>query len=882
MMQEELVIHKIFSETAKGFPEKIALQAKDERYTYKEVESQALRIGAFLIEQEYKRGDCAALILENCPEWGIIYLGIIYAGLTCVGIDSELTSADLDNIFQDCCPVIVFTSNKIHQEKIAQLKYQSLKVLTIESGDFKNIRTQDAQGINLPDVSSSDAASLIYTSGTTAKPKGVILTHYNFCANVRSIEKINICSSKDNFLSILPLYHTYAFMTTLLLPLLIGARVTYAGSFKPEDLVGIIKGADVTILVGVPQLFSLIHKAIFEKIKGIPSLLRILIMPLIKQGLRRSFGRGLRLLISGGARLEPRVGRGLTKLGFKVIEGYGLTETSPVVTFNPPERVRFGSVGKPLPDVRIRIDHPDNSGVGEVFIKGPNVMSGYFKQPDLTAQVKSKDGWFNSQDLGYLDKDGYLFLTGRKKDVIVLSSGKNIYPQELEEYYNQCPYIKELCILEKRQKQFDQDVGRLFAVIVPDFEYFRNKREVNIRERIRWELENLSSKLPGYERIMGFAVTSVDLPRTRLRKIKRYEVSRIYLGQIPQAPLETEFLTGQEEIRQPGLSPEDKAILDSEISQRIIKYLSSQLNKRVNLNSHLELDLGIDSLGRVELGAGLESLLSIKIPEDIIDNTSIVKELIMNIQRITGAPGGIRQSKETQRRLPWGEILNQTPPPGVLGRIKVNYGFLDKLLTWIFKKFFEFTFRLFYSLRVEGREFIPLDGPYVFCPNHASYLDGFVLFASVPSRCAVNLFFIGHAKIFEHSLINWAVKIARLISIDPVAHLTEALQAARFVLRNKKLICIFPEGGRSIDSNIQDFKKGIGILAKELNIPLIPVYIRGSHFIWPRTKRLPRIYPLRVIFGKPVLGQELGNDYGTITKGLRGEVLKLRDDYTDF
>ena len=891
MKQEEFVIHKLFSQTVERFADQIAMQVIDEScwqrftplerelnskvsssfltgYTYREVESLAKRVAAFLIEQGYKKGDFAALVLTNCPEWGIIYLGIMYAGLTCVAIDSELSATELNNIFKDCQPQIVFTSYTILKEKIASAIAQlNLKVIVVDSEDFKTIiKYKQSQGVSWPEVTPQDAASLIYTSGTTAKPKGVILTHYNFCSNFRSLEKLNLCSPEDNFLSILPLYHTYAFMVTLLVPLLTGARITYTKSLKTEDLTRIVKETNITIFAGVPQIFSLIHNAIFEKIRRTHPLLRPLIMPLVSQRVRSRFGRSLRLLVSGGARLEPSVGKGLSRMGFRIIEGYGLTETSPVVALNPYKRVKFGSVGKAIPDVRIQILNPDKSGVGEVLIKGPNVMWGYFKQPELTLEVKSTDGWFNSQDLGYKDKEDYLFLTGRKKDVIVFSTGKNMYPEELEEYYSQSPYIKEICILQKSQEQFGQKTELLFAVVVPDFEYFRKKKELNIQEKIRWELENLSSKLPTYKRIMGFVVSKEELPRTHLRKIKRYEVSQRYLSQ---------FLP--KEVEEYELSEEDRGILDSEVVQRVIKYLSSQLNRRVSLNSHLEIDLGIDSLGRIELGAGLESLLSLKIPQALINNVFTIKELIINIQRIIQDAQRISEFQETQKQQKtWSQILNEAPPPEVLDKITVKCGFLNKMLTWIFKNIFAFIFRVFWFLKIEGRKFIPSNGPYVICANHSSYLDGFVLFASVPLKCAFNLFFIGHLKIFEHPLVRWTVKTARLISIDPVTHLTEALQACRFVLEQKKIICIFPEGGRSIDNKVQEFKKGIGILAKELNVWLIPVYIKGTHFAWPRTKRFPHIHPLKIIFGKPVLWQELGNDYATITKGLRNEVLKLK------
>ncbi|MFC1593101.1 AMP-binding protein [Candidatus Omnitrophota bacterium] len=864
-MQQDLVIHNIFSQVAGKFPRQVIFQEQQgslrKRFTYNEVENIAIRIAEFLVELGYKKGTAAVIILENSPQWGMIYLGIMYAGLTCVAVDCEATADDLINIFRDCRPVVIFTSAQIYREKIINTGLKAKRVI-VDSRDFENIKAGQAGKILLPLVLPSDIASLIYTSGTTAKPKGVVLTQCNFCSNFRSIEQLNISSAKDNFISILPLHHTYAFMVTLLVPVLTGARITYAEGFKADELAGIIKQANVSILTGVPQLFSLIHRAVFEKIKNIPFCLRPFINPILRKKIRAKFGKDLRMLISGGARLEPKIGQDLSGLGFKVIEGYGLTETSPVVCFNPPQHPKFGSVGKPIPGVEIKIFRPDDNRIGEVFIKGANVMPGYFKQPELTALVKSEDGWFNSQDLGYIDEQGYLFLTGRKKDVIVLGSGKNIYPAELEEYYSQSPYIREVCVLEKINQQFGQEVKLLFAVVVPDFGYFRKKREVNIREKIRWELENLSSRLPVYKRIMGFEVDKQELPRTRLKKIKRHEIYQRFLG-----------YDSVEKIVKPLPAAGDEVILQSEIAQKIIQYLSRQLNKSVNLGSLLELDLGIDSLGRVELGSGLESYLSLKIPQQLIDSVLTVRELIVSVEQIKAASTE-RLINPLQKT--WGQILDSAVPVEVLNKIRINYGVLDMLLTGVFKCIFRCWFRLFFSLKISGREHIPSRGAYIFCPNHASYLDGFILFSSIPYRCAINLFFIGHAKIFEHPLIRWAIKIARLISIDPLTHLTESLQASRFVLERNKVICIFPEGARSIDANPQAFKKGVGILAKELNIPLIPVYIKGSDSAWPRTQSFPRSHPLHIIFGKPVLWQELGSDYEEIAAGLRKQVLKLK------
>ena len=894
------MISKYFSRTAQNSADKVCLQIKKGthwvRWTYKETEEFSLKIGAFLLQQGLKKGDCVALILENRPEWASIYLGIMYAGLVCVPLDPQLNEQEIENLIHDSNSKIVFVSHAIFLERnIRRIKHLLNKIiildLDIEEDNligFLKVKDASYENVLWPCVLPLDTASLIYTSGTTALPKGVLLSHSNLCSDFIGIQKLNLVFPQDNFLSILPLYHTYAFMVTLMTPLLTGAEVTYCASFKPEDLIQVIKEAKVTILTGVPQLFFLLHKAIFKKIENIPFLFRPLILPFLKPKIKSHFGKTLRLLVSGGARLEPKVACDLSKLGFKLIEGYGLTETSPVVTINPLKKIKFGSVGKPLPGVQIKILEPDKprpfyteeklqskkgrskSGIGEVLIKGPNVMQGYFKQPDLTQEV-IKEEWFYSGDLGYIDSGGYLYLVGRKKDVIVLSSGKNIYPEELEEYYAGIPYIKELCILGKTEKKFGRMLDSLYAVIVPNLEYFHLKNEKNIRGKLRWELENLSKDLPRYKHITGFTVIKEELPRTRLKKIKRYEVAQKYLK---------EDISPQE-IKKTIFSEEELRLLDTDVAKKVINYLSCELKKPVYLDSHLEIDLGIDSLSRVELGLGLEALLSLRIPDEVIDSISTVKDVILKMQDIINNIAaatekyepGLSEIKEEQKS--WEQILNGLPSDEVLKKIKLNAGFLDKIIILIFKNILLFNFRIFWFLRIKGREFIPSRGPYIICSNHASYLDGFFLFSSLTFSRAINTFFIGHAAIFEHPLVRWTTKLAHIISINPSVYLIEAMQAASYVSRHNKIICIFPEGARSISEELGEFKKGIGILAKELNVPVIPVYIQGSHYSWPRGVRFPRLCPIKLIFGKPISPQDLGNDYESIAERLRDEVLKL-------
>ncbi len=535
MQERKLTIPGLFREVVIKSPGKTALQIKRNnswfRVTYKELEERSLRIAAFLIKQRFNKGESAAIILENRPEWAMIYLGIASAGLVCVPIDPQLSRQEINNLVGDSNAKAIFCSYDIFTKKIKQgIAGNTAKIIVLDFFEqnsdtltrFADIETGPSEINTFPEISPQDIASLIYTSGTTAEPKGVLLSHANICSNYNSIRMLGLASSSDNALSILPLHHTYAFMVTLITPVFLGATATYCTSFNSQELIDTIREGGVTIVVGVPQLFLMLHRAISERVKKIPFLLSPLSLLLVRSAVRRQWGRNLRLMVSGGARLDPEVARDLSRLlGIKIIEGYGLTETSPVVSLNPVEKIKFGSVGKPIPDVEVKIINPDAKGVGEVLIKGPNVMQGYFKHPEWTGAV-IKDGWFHSGDLGYIDSEGYIFISGRENEIIVLSSGKNIYPEELEEHYGRSPYIKEICILAMQIERFGRMIDTLHAVVVPNLEYFKQKNETDIRSKIRWEIENLGNTLPSYRHIMGFTLTREDLPRTALRKIRRY------------------------------------------------------------------------------------------------------------------------------------------------------------------------------------------------------------------------------------------------------------------------------------------------------------------------------------------------------------------------
>jgi long-chain acyl-CoA synthetase len=875
-----------------------------ERWTYGQIEDLSLRIGAFLIKEGFKKGDFAALCLENRPEWAIIYLGIMAAGLTCVPLDPQLTEQEIENLLNNCAAKIIFVSNAVFQARnINKLKSGLNKIVILDLDIEKDnliglaqVKSALSAGVVWPEVFPEDTASLIYTSGTVGKPKGVMLTHKNFCSDFRSINKLRLFSDKDNFISILPLHHAYPFMVMLITPLFSRARITYASSLRSDELLNLMKETGVTVLVGVPQLFSIFYANIFEKIKKIPLFLRLPLLGLIEilwqirrlsgtnlsklalSKIHRTFGQTLRFFASGGAKLNEEVARYLVKIGFTILEGYGLTETSPVVTFNPLKRQKIGSVGRVVPDVELKIDNPDASGMGEVVIKGPNVMKGYYNRMDETLSVL-KDGWLYSGDLGYIDKDGYLYITGRKKEIIVLSSGKNIYPEEVESHYTKSPYIKEICVLGIGGAEEE----RLAAVVVPDTEYYRKVGVTDFNSVIRWELENLSEGLAPYKRIKGYIIAKQDLPRTRLGKIKRYEVKNKYLDELKGAKL-------KDTMEETPSTDEDIRLISSNAGRRIIEALNkyAKIGRQIYPADHIELDLGIDSLGRVELVIALEQALNISIPTELMTKVFTVKELILEIDKLV--PGKWIQKEsflQDKSQTLWNEILNENPAEDMMKKINLTPNRLTILGMLLFAEILRLVFRVIWGLKVSGAENIPRTGKCILCVNHSSYLDAFIVEASMPMRLRKGLFFVGFRAYFEQPLIRNIIKYIRVIPIDPGMHFVEAMQASSYVLKNDKVVCIFPEGQRTIDGEVKEFKKGVGILAKELNIPLVPVLITGSYESWPRTQSFPKPHPLKITFGRPFDFDELKkeglkfgakDEYEAIAFGIRQEVIKLKTE----
>lgn len=840
-------------------------------YTYQEIYQRIRKAASFFKDIGIGKNTHCLALLENRIEWLISYFGLIYNGAICVPLNPELRINEILNLSNDCQAKHIISSEKIYQEKLKghQGDLPQMVIVDADQSQGKIIPFSKADTYPESDspepVDSDQVASLIYTSGTTGSPKGVLLTHRNLISNFESIKKLKIIKRSDNILAFLPLYHAYPFMVTLFVPFFSGAKITYFKvSLRKEVIFGTIKDTGVTILVAIPQFYQKLHTGISEKINSIPRIIRSFVFPIIKQKIRKGLGKSLRLLVCGGARLDKEVSQGFKKLGFNLVEGYGLTETSPIATFNRPGKVKFGSVGNVIPGVNLRIDKPNESGTGEICLQGPNLMKGYFRRPDLTNEVV-KDGWFYTGDLGYLDKDGYLFITGRKKEVIVLSSGKNIYPLDIEEVYLESPYIKEICVMSG--KKDDKSGEFLFAVVVPDLEYCRQKNEADIKGKIRWQIEEISITLPIYQRIQNFVLTQEELPKTALGKLKRYQIKEKYLDK--------SIRTKEEKKSSPEF---DSEIGDKKTAELIINFLSQTLKKEVYLDHHLELDLEVDSLSRVELATELESKFSLKLPEDFFLKVSTVRELILEVLKFRnqGQPEGLSSQD-------WKKILEKDPPDSIKSKLKVKTTPFDILFTYAMKSMLFCFFKLFLRFKIHNKENIPKNKPFIICANHAAYFDGFLIFAANHLKHSTETFFIGYRDIFELSAFRWAIRFARLIPIDATTRLLDSMRAAAYVLANDQILCLFPEGERTPDGKIRPFKKGIGILLKELEVEVLPVYIKGAYQSWPRGQFLPRPHQVEIFFGKPLNYKQLlarhnleGQDeYANISKALHLQVESL-------
>lgn len=896
-----------FVECAQRWPNHPAVELQRhnqlESYSYAELRRMAESVGSWAAENRFPRARIA-LLADNHPRWVAVYLGTIAAGCTIVPLDTALHADQLAKLLRDSGSTVLFCDTK--HVKIAQEAVAGINVgLVLMDPEQLTQGSNDGPWLaNLPAIFNSvsgdfkpapstpdDITSLLYTSGTTADPKGVMLTHANFLGEVEAVFNWVEVGPEDALLGVLPMFHVLAQMANLLLPLVKGARVVYLETLNTTELLRALQERNITAFAVVPQFFYLIHARILEEVKKRGTLAQkafhiltalnralrkigINLGPILFKKVHQTLGSRMRYLVTGGSRFDPEIAEDFYNLGIDVLQAYGLTETTAAVFANAPHNNVIGSVGKALEGVEAKIVDPQpaedgGSASGEVVLRGPVVMKGYWNRPDATAAVL-RDGWFYTGDLGYFDPHGNLFLTGRKKELIVLSNGKNVYPEEIEAHYLKSPYIKEIAVVGLEGKAGED---RLHAVIVPNFDVLRQKKIVNAKEVIRFDIESLSQQIASTKRIGDYEIWQEDLPRTTTRKIKRFEVEkRVKANQTKRAADDSEIPSEQ------PLTPEDTEWLDQPDVQRALAIIreSARSGPPILRPSHnLELDLGLDSMQRVELLNRIEQELGGNVDESQLANIYTLRDLVEAILQ------SAKSGAAPPARPPfagWKAIFSEPPNPEEVTSLarpqpvsNAFWYFVSRILQIVALDRFH--------LRVTGIENLPKTGAFLICSNHQSYLDPPILASVLPAEVFDKVFAVGTSEIFGEGLMRRLARSLRIVVVDPDANLVPAMRAGAFGLRQGRALILYPEGERSIDGTPKIFKKGAAILSIHLQVPIVPVAINGFYDAWPRNKSFQRFSPLHIEFGDPIIpppeSEASEKAYQDLTDNLKNRIIEM-------
>jgi long-chain acyl-CoA synthetase len=899
----------IFAEieqTASLYPDNIALEMfsddGDIRFTYQQTLDLARRLGQSLRNRGVRKGDRIAFCARLSPKWVIAYLGAMQSGAVVVPLDVEYGVKELSSILARIECRFVFSAEEKRvflKQAVEEMKDAPVVVMLDSEQDrdgclsVDSLFQQSQTGSPPPEIGPEDVATIFFTSGTTGKPKGVIIPHRSITSSVRGLLQCLQVSAEDKALAVIPSHHVFASLANILFPLVKGGGITYLRAINSTELMKTLEKARITIFPAVPQVFYLLHKKIFDEVGNKPLAVRTLFGILLKlcRGLRRTtglnpgpavfskvhriFGGHLRLLVSAASYFDPKIIRDLYSLGFTVQQGYALTETFGAGTFTPFDDNVIGSAGKPLPGTGIKLVDKDESGLGEIAISGPSLMCGYLDDPEATAEVL-RDGWFYTGDLATQDEAGNVFIRGRRKEMIVLSSGKKVYPEEVELHYLQIPHIKEMCVMGLSDDQDYARSERLHAVIVPDFDYLKQQRIVNSKEIIREGIAEYSASLPKYKRILSYEIRTEPLPRTASKKIMRYQVAKNAANggsnQSETSAGAYRFVEGDDLLQATDASRQTLEIIQRE----------SRLDREIHLDMNLELDLGFDSLQRIELLAQIEQALGLRLGDDVASQTFSVRDLLRAIRQRIEEGAKVNDKSPAPARITWKEMIASASTDDMAEKYILDPSPISRAIHFLALRLIYLIARIFFRLKVCGLENLPRERPFLICPNHQGYLDGPLVSSVLPYRVIRYMFTLGFTPFFSGGFKDWIARTARIVPVDADTNLGRAMKISAVGLKAKQNLLIFPEGGLTCDGELQTFKKGVGILARELNVPIIPVAIEGSFNAWSKISNGITLAPIRITFGSPIHldgGEASRNDpdgdYARIAQQIRDSIHQL-------
>ncbi len=903
---------------------------------YEDLARQVARAASGVVRQGVGRGESVALLAGNGLRWVVACLALIRAGAVPVPLDTQLDDETLERILSDCEARVVLTDRRNEARVAAVAGDHTVVVLDAdESDDARDSEEGQHETMSwpcwiargsgaepavesstaadtrddgaLPDLRGDDRAILFYTSGTTGPPKGVPLAHRHVAFQIDAVREADLVNADDRVLLPLPLHHVYPLVVGLLCPLSLGLPVIFPHSLTGPALLRALDAGGATIVIGVPRIYEALLFAIEQRIGGRSALigtaleqlvraatwttrrLRVPVGRLLFAPLRRRLGPRLRVLASGGSALPPAVGFRLEGLGFRVASGYGLTETSPLLTLNPPGSGHLESVGRPIRGVEIRIDraaHPakderaSEDGAaearagprkpveGEILARGPGVFDGYLNLEEETRESFTEDGWLRTGDLGFFDEARHLHVTGRKSTLIVTSAGEKIRTEEVEKAYAEHAFIDEIGI-------FDRE-GSLAAVVVPARDAIR-ERERDLEEAIVEALNERAATLPSHERIDDFVTTPTALERTRLGKLRRHRLRERY-EELREKGSEAE---PSEPIAVDQMSGEDRELLQDDAAREVWSLLATRFPDRgLTPDASPRLDLGVDSLGWLDLTVGIAERTGVELDEERIAGIETVRDLLRAVaeakpQEQPGARAPLEDPHAVldERQERW---LTALPRPAALaarGLSALNRGIMRRV----------------FRLEVDGIEYVeqlPPDSAFVIAPNHSSYLDPLAVAAALPEPLRERTFWGGWTGVvFRNALLRGSSRLARAVPVDPDRGVTSSLAFAAATLEQGSGLVWFPEGQRSTDGGLQEFRPGIGMLLDAFDdVPVVPAHIDGSHEAWPPGQRLPRPARLRVRFGRPRKASDLAErgegeePRDRIASGLRAAVRELAGD----
>ncbi len=794
---------------------------------------------------------------ENNEEWVYAFFAIWYNGDIAVTVDATATVSDVAYIMKDSGADAIWvssTTESVAREAVAQAGID-IRMFAI-AGVEKSTEPVEAEMVFEADPNATTplekTALIIYTSGTTGSPKGVMLSYENLEANIRSVsDEVPIFNVERRTLMLLPVHHVLPLMGSVIAPITRGGGIAICPTMTGPDIMNMLCKGQIAIFIGVPRLWQTLYTGIKKKIdeKWITRTLFNICYRLqnrtlsrfIFQSVHKKMGGHLDYCVSGGAALDREIGYGLKALGLDVLEGYGMTETAPIIAFTRPGDYIPGCSGKPLPSVEVKVVD------GELCTKGDNLMLGYYNRPEEMAQVIDKDGFLHTGDLASIDAEGRVYITGRTKEIIVLSNGKNVQPNEIEFQIEKFDtYVKEAAVTE--------NADQLVAIIVPNVNVNVNGNGQSIEQLLKERvIQPYNRSVENYKKVMKIVVFDGDLPRTKLDKLQRFKLKEIVNANG----------NGNGNRNGNGNGNGNGNVHLTPVEAAVTKFIAAEKHCDVRLTDHVETDLALDSLDKVSLQSFIEETFGVSINADEMADFSSVADMCKHItDESNGNDNG--NGNETLATIDWHDILTNTAAgsracdatagtpttataptaqsaPAALPSTKGIHAFMHSLYAKLFNAYFRSSNRL----TIKGMENVPAEGPAIIAPNHQSYFDGALAVCGMSWKGVRDYYFYATEDHVNTNGRRWMAKRHNVIIMERKNLKTSILKMAE-VLQADKRVVIFPEGSRTFDGSLSSFRKTFAILAKELNVPIVPVCIKGAYEAMPRGRVLPTPHHITV------------------------------------